>query len=302
MGMESVGQLQALNRLMKEQLSYAPAETVMILGVARGNGLEHIDPAVVKAVYGVDVNGHYLSACKERYPRLSGMFQPIQTDLETEGLVLPQVQLLIADLLVEYIGCPRFRTVVEMAKPGRVSCVIQQEAEKEDGFVTRSPYQRAFDGLEHIHHTITVQELSDCLETIGYSCERRQDYPLASGKKLVRLEFRKLQSIVMDSRKMENPDLDIRYTLPDRIEEWSRGVVQDNGYDYVDEEGHVLALWLKTEDAEGWWPKLVELMKTERFEDNDLSQSAAVLVSQKPNAELDQCRQVWPEERKEEAL
>ena len=101
--------------------------------------------------------------------------------------------------------------------------------------------------------------------------------------------------ISMDSREMENPDLDIRYTLPDRIEEWSGGAVSDDGYDYVDEDGHILAVWLETEDAEGWWPKIVELLKTERFEDNDLSQSVQVLVSENPNAELTACRQVWPE-------
>ena len=101
--------------------------------------------------------------------------------------------------------------------------------------------------------------------------------------------------ISMDSRKMENPDLDIRYILPDRIEEWSGGAVTDDGYDYVDEDGHILAVWLDTEDAEGWWPKVVELLKTEQFMDNDLSQSALVLISEESGADYDQCRQVWPE-------
>lgn len=142
---------------------------------------------------------------------------------------------------------------------------------------------------------VTVQALVEALEPLGFSCELRQD--ILEENRLIRLRFQKMQSIVirMDSRKMDNPDLDIRYTLPDRIEEWSQGAVQDNGYDYVDEEGHILAVWLKTEDAEGWWPKILELLKTEKFEDNDLSQSAQILVSEKPNAELDQCRQVWPE-------
>ncbi len=100
--------------------------------------------------------------------------------------------------------------------------------------------------------------------------------------------------ISMDSRKMENPDLDIRYLLPDRIEEWSGGAVTDDGYDYVDEDGHILAVWLETEDAEGWWPKIVELLKAEQFMDNDLSQSALVLISEESGADYDQCRQVWP--------
>ena len=106
-----------------------------------------------------------------------------------------------------------------------------------------------------------------------------------------------MQTIVisMDSRKMENPDLDIRYTLPDRIEEWSQGAVKDNGYDYTDELGCVLSVWLETEDAEGWWPKIVELLKTEQFCENDLSRSAQVLISEESGAEFEKCRQVWPE-------
>ena len=101
--------------------------------------------------------------------------------------------------------------------------------------------------------------------------------------------------ISMDSRKMENPDLDIRYLLPDRIEEWSGGAVSDDGYEYVDEEGHILGVWLETEDAEGWWPKVVELLKTEQFCENDLSETALVLVSQEAAARIEQCRQVYPE-------
>ncbi len=100
--------------------------------------------------------------------------------------------------------------------------------------------------------------------------------------------------IAMDARKMENPDLDIRYSLPDRIEEWSGGAVQDNGYDYIGSDGCILAVWLKTESAGAWWPKLVELLKTERFEDNDLSHSALILISEEDCAEYEQCRQVYP--------
>ena len=101
--------------------------------------------------------------------------------------------------------------------------------------------------------------------------------------------------VSMDSRKMVNPDLDIRYLLPDRIEEWSEGAVTDDGYDYVDEEGHILAVWLETEDAAGWWPKIVELLKTEQFCGNDLSLSASVLISEESGADFDKCRQVYPE-------
>ena len=43
MKLDSVMQLQTLNKMMKTQLSDYDVSTVMILGVAGGNGLEHID-------------------------------------------------------------------------------------------------------------------------------------------------------------------------------------------------------------------------------------------------------------------
>jgi hypothetical protein len=46
--------------------------------------------------------------------------------------------------------------------------------------------------------------------------------------------------ITLDSEKMDNPDLDIRYLLPDRIDEYTGGAVRDNGYDYLDND--VMAL------------------------------------------------------------
>lgn len=43
MSLESVYQLQALNGIMKEQFYSYPVKSIMILGVAGGNGLDHID-------------------------------------------------------------------------------------------------------------------------------------------------------------------------------------------------------------------------------------------------------------------
>ena len=40
--------------------------------------------------------------------------------------------------------------------------------------------------------------------------------------------------IVLNPAKLENPDLDLRYDIPDRIHEVSNGAIQDNGYDYID--------------------------------------------------------------------
>ena len=108
--------------------------------------------------------------------------------------------------------------------------------------------------------------------------------------------------VVLDSSKLENPDLDIIYSLPDRAEELTGKAVQDNGYRYLDAAGRSIGIWLKTEAPDIWWPKVVELLKTERFCENDLSESALVLISGEENAEIEICRQVYPELCRSEVL
>ncbi|MBQ8262663.1 MAG: hypothetical protein IJZ00_10290 [Lachnospiraceae bacterium] len=98
--------------------------------------------------------------------------------------------------------------------------------------------------------------------------------------------------IVLDSEKMTNPDLDIRYVLPDRIEEYTNQLVQDNGYDYL--ENDELALWLETEDAAQYADKIVALLNAETILENDLTLAADIYISEEANAELEQCRKVYP--------
>ena len=98
--------------------------------------------------------------------------------------------------------------------------------------------------------------------------------------------------IVLDSEKMTNPDLDIRYVLPDRIEEYTNQLVKDNGYDYL--ENDELALWLETEDAAKDADKIVALLNAETILENDLTLAADIYISEEANAELEQCRKVYP--------
>ena len=98
--------------------------------------------------------------------------------------------------------------------------------------------------------------------------------------------------IKLDSKKLENPDLDIRYDLPDRIAEYTDNKVTDNGYDYLTDTE--LAVWLAAEDAEKAYGDVVELLKKEKFCDNDLSATAEVYVSKEPNADINKCRRVYP--------
>ncbi|MDE6678537.1 MAG: hypothetical protein K2K02_05805 [Ruminococcus sp.] len=102
-----------------------------------------------------------------------------------------------------------------------------------------------------------------------------------------------MQTIVikLDSRKMKNPDLDIRYILPERIEKITSGRITDNGYDYITDTE--LGIWLATENSSETFSDVIGIINKEMFCNNDLSESAEVYISPKENAEFNECTQVY---------
>ena len=169
MSLDSVMQLQTLNKMMKTQLSDYDVSTVMILGIAGGNGLEHIYKNKYKKVYGVDINENYLTK-----------------DAES----LPGAELVIADLLIEYIGYDAFATVIQYIKPKHVSCIIQINTDTEN-WVSDSPYLHSFDGLDAVHHQMDEKNLIKIMGCKGYVHTGSTTEMLPNGKALVRVDFTK---------------------------------------------------------------------------------------------------------------
>lgn len=187
MKLDSVQQLQAMNRMMKRQFALSGSGTAMILGIAGGNGLEHALHSGLGKVYGVDINSDYLQQCKKRYPQLGERLECICADLTDSEAVLPHADLVIANLLIEYIGYECFIKAVSKIHPRQVSCVIQINMEA--GFVSDSPYLHVFDGLESVHHQMGEQELALAMKSIGYNQSGRVEENLPNGKKLVEMDF-----------------------------------------------------------------------------------------------------------------
>src|SRR6516164_6608605 len=67
MGSPGVQQLTVLAELFKRALDYCLPESVAVLGVAGGNGLEQIDCAATKRIVGVDINQRYLDEVRRRF-------------------------------------------------------------------------------------------------------------------------------------------------------------------------------------------------------------------------------------------
>lgn len=187
MKLDSVKQLQTLNGMMKKQLNTYSVNSVMILGIAGGNGLEHIDFGKYTAVYGVDVNSEYLSEVQKRYVKTDGILKCFCVDLTADISELPAADLVIANLLIEYIGYECFQRVIKRVKPKYVSCGIQINTGEE--FVSDSPYLHSFDGLNSVHHQMETGELTKAMKEVGYNIVSSTDYLLPNGKKLVQIDF-----------------------------------------------------------------------------------------------------------------
>ncbi|MDE7431720.1 MAG: methyltransferase type 11 [Lachnospiraceae bacterium] len=187
MKLDSVMQLQNMNQMMKGQFNAYPVSSVMILGIAGGNGLEHIDRNKFQKIYGIDINEEYLKAVKERYTDILDILECIQLNLIEETNKLPKAELLVANLLIEYIGYDCFQKTVEQVQPKYVSCIIQINVN--DSWVSDSPYIHVFDDLDKVHHQMEENSLVQTLKDIGYKRIAQIENPLPNGKKLVQLDF-----------------------------------------------------------------------------------------------------------------
>lgn len=189
MKLDSVKQLQAMNEMMKGQFYAYPVSNIMIFGIAGGNGLEHIKNDKFEKIYGVDINSSYLEEVICRYPDLDGVLECICIDLIKEADKLPKADMVIADLIIEYIGYECFQKAIKYVNPKFVSCIIQINIA--DNWVSDSPYLHVFDGLEQVYHQMEEQALGKSMAEIGYNRIKTLEYLLPNGKKLVQMDFSK---------------------------------------------------------------------------------------------------------------
>ena len=185
--MEHCSQLQALNRVMREQMySFPGAESVAIAGVAGGNGLEHCSGRF-RTVYGIDINPEYLRACASRFqPALGDRLRLMEMDLARGEF--PAVDLIIADLFIEYVGVEVFCSKAAAAEAKYVSCVIQCAASGQS-FVSASPYQSELEGIGRLHGDVDEAELTECMGRYGYGMSYREVIELPDGKRLIRADY-----------------------------------------------------------------------------------------------------------------
>ena len=190
MSLASVNQLQSMNKMMKFQFEAYPVTSALVFGIAGGNGLEHVNLKKYRKIYGIDINNAYLDDVKERYSFMGDVLECLRMDLTCEYDMLPEAELVIANLVIEYMGLEAFKKGIMKSGARYVSCIIQINTD-EATWVSDSPYLHAFDGLDAVHHQMEEQSLKKAMKEVGYSLLKIDETPLPNGKKLVMLDFKR---------------------------------------------------------------------------------------------------------------
>jgi hypothetical protein len=182
-----VGQLQALSDITRRQLKRHMPQTLCVLGVAGGNGLEHVDAEITEKVYAVDISAEYLGACAQRFAALGDRLSLLRMDLCDEACRLPESDLVIANLVIEYTGVEAFARLIAAARPAAVCCAVQASCGA--AFVSETPCADALKRIGGIHQDIDPAALTAAMERIGYRQGFREEVALPNGKKLVCIDF-----------------------------------------------------------------------------------------------------------------
>ena len=93
---------------------------------------------------------------------------------------------------------------------------------------------------------------------------------------------------------LENPDLDLCYMVPERVEELSDKKIIDNGYDYLEGKNNPIGIWMKAESVEENYLFIIDILKKEIFLENDLSKSVEIYISKADCDEFENCKKVYP--------
>ena len=181
MSAAEVGQLRVLADLFRYVLERERPESVAIAGVAGGNGLEAIDPAVTKRIVGVDINQHYLEAVENRFRLLPGL-ELRRCDLTQQAPEVMPVALVHAALLFEHTGSGvTLDHVISLVQPaGTLSVVLQlPSTEAHDVAVT------SYTSLQSVKEHFALLDVSDFrhdMASRGFRLVHEDRRPLPGGK------------------------------------------------------------------------------------------------------------------------
>jgi hypothetical protein len=181
--MKSAGveQLAALSDLFAEALAGCQPESVAVLGIAGGNGLDRIDNSVTRKVVGIDINPAYLALAWERYGHMQGL-ELVCADLAERMVTVSPVRLVHAALVFEHagVGLCLDNALSMVGDGGWLSVVLQLPSDTEPN-VSKGTFA-SMQILSAGFVMIEPASLRDTIKARGFRTVRESRRALPAGK------------------------------------------------------------------------------------------------------------------------
>lgn len=182
MGSPLVAQLSVLSDLFAEAVAVTAPESVAILGVAGGNGLERLDASRTRRICGIDINAAYLETTRRRFDSLAGL-ELYQEDLASATVSLGPFDMVHAALIFEHAGLGLcLENAVRMTKAGGyLSVVLQLPATNSESEISPSPVA-SMGRLRANFSLIAPDRLREILSSCSFNELYKQRRSLPGGK------------------------------------------------------------------------------------------------------------------------
>jgi len=181
MGPDGADQLAPLSAILKKALGALRPARLLALGVATGNGLEHVDPAVTRRVVGVDVNIQYVAIARQRHMWLGPRLELFVSDVERVHLEPASFDLAWAALLFEHVDARAVaRRIAGWLAPGGALVAVLQLPGPE----AAPPRQASMRAVVDATRLVPPADLEQHLAAAGMRLRRAFEVPVAHGRRL----------------------------------------------------------------------------------------------------------------------
>lgn len=183
-----VGQSTLLNALTKKYLDSVKPETVIFLGIAGGNGLEHVNKQIAQRVYGIDINQDYLDTAFKRFHHRIPSLQLVNLDITNHSENICNADFIWAALVLEYTGIDKALSFCtnNIHKGGHL--VISIQANNNIPSVSSTGIESVKKAGE-IFSIVDPEALLNKAAENGYNFIEKEENILPNGKSIITFHF-----------------------------------------------------------------------------------------------------------------
>jgi predicted TPR repeat methyltransferase len=184
----TVGQLGLLSSLTNKYLTRIKPASCIFVGVAGGNGLEHINNEISRHIVGIDINQDYLDVAHKRHHNKIPSLLLLNLDVSKNTDTIFHSDLIWAALIMEYIGidaCLKF-SANNLTPGGHLIVTIQCNNNLQSVSAT---------GIESVKkagsvfNAVDINLLLGKAKEMGFAYIGREENQLPNGKSFLTIDF-----------------------------------------------------------------------------------------------------------------